>query len=190
MPRTGWMAGPVRPESGSIPEPLDPLGIGALTFALRWPRTAHLLTTEFQLSREQAWSVAWAARRHKSLRAGRIRLIAKLLGVVLFVSPALAVFAVLPVWEAFLASTTRAAESLPIWAAGFASIAAIASLLGIAAFERFGVDRLIDRSIRACWRDRLCLWCNHDMDESTPHGDRWAVCPECGMRSPVAVRSP
>jgi hypothetical protein len=184
------MAGPVRPESGSMPEPLDPLRLGALFFTLRWPRTAHLLITEFQLSREQAWSVAWGTRRHKNLRGARFRLVAKLLGITLFVSPALAVFLVLPLWETFLTSTTRGAESLPLWAAGFGGAIALVTLAAAAAFERYGADRLIDRSIRACWRDRICLWCAHDMDESTPHGDRWAVCPECGMRSPVAVRSP
>lgn len=186
------MAGPVRPESASIPQPIDPLGIGAITFPLRWPRTARLLTTEFQLSREQAWTVAWRVRRHRSLRRGRIALLATLLAVGLFVSPVIAVFGALPAWEAFLESTGRTAGSqhLPLWAAGFTAVIASAAMLVWVVYERLGMDRLIDRSIRECWRERVCLWCSQDMDEATPRGDRWAVCPECGMRSPVAVRSP
>ncbi len=192
MPRTGWMAGPVRPEAGSIPEPFDPLRLGVTLFTLRWPRTARLLTTEFGLSREQAWSVAWRCRRHKSLWKGRLWLVARFLAVGLLLSPVAAVFGAMPAWEAFLAATERsaAAEQLPIWSAGLVAAIALAAAVAWVVYERYGMDRLIDASIRDRWRDQVCLWCSHDMEESVPHGDRWAICPECGMRSPVAVRTP
>lgn len=186
------MAGPVRPESGSIPEPFDPLRFGALTYSLRWPRTARLLSTEFRLSRDQAWTVAWRARRHRGLRRGRAWVILKSLGMLVAASPIIAVFGALPAWEAFLDSTGRDADVhvLRFWAIGLGCTLAAGVAIGWVAYERLGMDRLIDRSIRDRWRDRVCLWCSQDMDDAEPHGDRWAVCPECGMRSPVAVRTP
>ncbi|MEL7483826.1 MAG: hypothetical protein AAFN41_05660 [Planctomycetota bacterium] len=192
MSRTGWMAGPVRPESGSIPEPFDPLRLGVLTYPLRWPRTTRLLATEFHLSRDQAWTVAWRARRHRGLRRGRAWVIFKFIVVLIAGSPVVAVFGALPAWEAFLDSTGRAADvqALRLWAIAFGVTLATIVLIAWIIYERLGMDRLIDRSIRDRWRDRVCLWCSQDMDDAEPHGDRWAVCPECGMRSPVAVRTP
>jgi DNA-directed RNA polymerase subunit RPC12/RpoP len=191
MTRTGWRAGPVRPESAAFPARSDPGRLGALTFPIRWPRTCALLTGEFQLSRAQAWEVARTARHHRGLRAPRAGLFVRLALIALLISPAAVVFVALPLWTVFIASTIRDGDPsrLHTWYAAIAASVALAVLVGWALVERFGMDRLIDRRIRACWGERVCLWCGQDMDESAPSGDRWAVCPECGMRSPVAVRT-
>ena len=186
------MAGPVRPEDGSFGDPFDPLRLGLQTFRLRWPKTARLLATEFKLSKKQSWSVAWRVRRHASLRRGRAIVLIAALATGLVTSPVLAVFAVLPLWEAFLSSTARGTGEamVPIWAIGIGVVIAVVSVVAWVLYECIAIDRLMDRSIRDRWRDQICLWCAHDMDETPARGDRWAVCSECGMRSPGAVRSP
>ncbi|MEO1583756.1 MAG: hypothetical protein AAFR96_04185 [Planctomycetota bacterium] len=147
---------------------------------------------EFRLSNTQAWTVAFRA--HKSRGVASARMTSRLawLGIAAAVSPAVVVFAAVPIVEAFIGSTTPRGGSGPMlaWAVGLSSLVAAAALSVWLAFERLVEDRLVDRQIRSCWRDQRCLWCDHDMQDASPAGDRWASCSECGMRSPVAVRTP
>jgi hypothetical protein len=192
MPRAGWLHGPVRPESAALPESRDVLGLGRLSMPLQWPATRRLLMRVFALTPAQAWSVAARVRTqaHLSPQRWRLRLRAGLLALVLLLP--LLIFVPIAHEAYFEAVLRRAAErgstlglDLAI-GAGAGALAVVVWLL----YERFGEDRLMERAIRASWRDQVCLWCRHDLEGVPAEGDRWGVCPECGMRSPVAARSP
>lgn len=188
--RTGWRQGPVRPEGAVFPETQDPLGMGRLTFPHRWPRTFALLTRVFELTHEQAWSVAWSARRHRAMSAQRRRLRLRIAAGVLIAAPIPALLFIPPLAEAFTADVLADPHAARAWALRIAGVLSAILVGAWALYERVAEDRLIESGIRRCWRDQTCLWCARDMEGAQAHGDRWAVCPECGMRSPVAARAP
>jgi DNA-directed RNA polymerase subunit RPC12/RpoP len=173
-----------------IPATHDPLGLGRLTFPHRWPRTYALLAHAFELSPEQAWSVAWNARRHLALAPERRRVRLRIAAAALLAAPILTILVALPLAEAFIADAMINPDAPTNWALRIAGGLAVIVSVAWTIYERLAEDRLIERGIRRCWRDQTCLWCARDMEGAQAQGDRWAVCPECGMRSPVAARSP
>ena len=191
--RKGAVPRPVQPV-GAILEsvsPFDPLRFGVLTFPMRRPKTRQLLEIEFSLTRKQAYALAVQAASHKRsqreaiLAAFRFWLIAAFGVVVLSTIFGTALYVQYQRWILTLKPSDPATLASVLLGITFAGIG-----IGLwFAAERWVMDSIVDREIRRCWGDQECIWCGRDMAGCTVDRERWAMCPECGMRSPIGARA-
>jgi len=191
--RKGAVPRPVQPVGAILDSvsPLDPIGLGVLTFPLRRPNTRQLLETEFALTRKQAYALAVHAAGHKRvqreaiLAALKFWLIAVFGVIVLSTIFGTVLYVQYQRWILTLKPSDPATMASVILGATFAGIG-----VGLwFAAERWIMDGIVDREIHRCWGDQECIWCGRDMAGCTVDRERWAMCPECGMRSPIGARA-
>jgi len=172
--------------------PLDPLRLGQLTLAIRRPGTRLILEQEFGLTRRQAHAIVVRLQSHTALKRKQRRLMIRFWGAALL--GLLVVLVILgPIaWTAYLDWASSRPESEPLNLVITIAIPAVLGfgtvLLWIAA-ERWLQDRLVTDELRRCWNDQECIWCGRDMDGCIVDRERWARCPECGLRSPIGARA-
>lgn len=191
--RKGAVPRPVQPESAVVESvsPMDPIRLGVLTYPLRRPRTRRLLEREFSLTRKQAYAVAVIASKHRSARreahvaAVKYWLVVALGVVVLSTLFGPLLYGQYQSWVLTLKPSDPATAASVLLGVTFA---AAGFVLWFAA-ERWIMDRIVDREIRRCWGDQECIWCGRDMAGCVVDRERWSMCPECGMRSPIGARA-
>lgn len=191
--RKGAVPRPVKPVGAVVESvsPFDPLMIGVLTYPFRRPKTRQLLETEFSLTRKQAYAVAVHAARHKQVRREAMAAAVKFwlmsaFGVVVLSTifgPIL--YSLYLDWVLTLKPSDPATSASVLLGVSFA-------WLGVClwfAAERWIMDGIVNREIRRCWGDQECIWCGRDMAGCVVDRERWSMCPECGMRSPIGARA-
>jgi len=191
--RTGAVPRPVQPIDAILDSvsPIDPLRLGVISFPLRRPATRRLLETEFSLTRKQAYALAVSAASHKPARRETRRAALIFWGLVIFAALVLGTIGGGFAYEQYQSWILNLKPGDPATAASVL-LAVIITGVGIGlwfAAERWIMDSIVDREIRRCWGDQECIWCGRDMAGCTVDRERWGICPECGMRSPIGARA-
>lgn len=192
--RKGAVPRPVHPEGAVVESvlPIDPLGLGQLTFPLRRPRTRRVLEQEFGLTRRQAHAVAVRLQTHRVLKRRQLRARVRFWGAVALGVLVLGVLVGPISVSAYLDWAADRPESHPanlIVSVSLALLIALAGPLLWLIAERHIQDRLVEDELRRCWGEQECIWCGRDMDGCVVDRERWSRCPECGLRSPIGARA-
>jgi len=192
--RVGAMPKPVMPDGAVVEtvDPFDPLALGRASLSLRRPRCRRLLEIEFGLTRKQSYSVCVHTGRRRSIRGELWLALGRYWGACAIGVLVVGLLAGLPMWSGVVAwSSARPVDDpLAFWAlVGGLALLGLVLVLGLLAAERWIVDPIVEREIRRCWGDQECLWCSRDMAGCEVDQQRWARCPECGLRSPIAARA-